>query len=97
MTQEDIAKNFPSYNDEEGANAILDLHGGIIGIAERVAELYGLKEIDINRAQRGDLIVVQAVLGESLAICTGRTAFAATYRGWAAIGRGENWLRAWRI
>lgn len=98
MTGIETAKPFRGYGNERDAFRTLARHGGVVGIAERVAREQGFEEIAPMKAQRGDIVLLDTPR-EALGVVdlTGRTVLtAARGGGWRRFAVSDA-KRAWRI
>ncbi|MBC2731386.1 hypothetical protein [Thiobacillus sp.] len=95
MTGVDIAAEFRGrYKTAKGARRVM--RGAMGEMMTRVAATYGMPEIDIRLAQRGDMVMIETPLGEALGICTGPTV-ACTGPDGLVFRPMSRALRAWRI
>ena len=93
VTGEDIAADLRgTYKDEQGAARVLKRLGGVAGIAAaRLGPAVGP-----SSAQIGDVVLVQFVGRDTLAVCMGNgTAMAPGVAGLVAVPTAQA-LRAWR-
>lgn len=95
MTGVDIAAEFRSrYKTARGARRVM--RGSMGEMMTRVAATYGMPEVHIRLAQRGDMVMIDTPLGEALGICTGATV-ACTGPDGLVFRPMARALRAWRI
>ena len=105
MTDEDVAKHLRGYKTLRGARYRIARYGGIQGLAEDVAERYGVEEVKPMFAQRGDCVVVRGdivdpetgtdeVLG--VVALSGHHVLVADEKGWREFPL-TSVVRAWRV
>ena len=67
LTGEDQRSRFPLYSSQEEAQAILDLHGGMIGL---LTAAFG-EQKSAAQAKRGDVVAIGGDKGTLAAVCIG--------------------------
>lgn len=92
MTGRDFMVDFPDYQDEAGAEAIIQQHGGVEGIATRCLG----DPIPVLKAQRGDVCSVDTEQGPALGICDGLVVWCAALRGLSFVPLAKARM-AWRV
>lgn len=99
VTGVDLCKEFRGYRGEEAAQQILDQHGGVLGVAQYLAEKFNIKRTNKSRAGAGDVVILMNDGRALLAIIgtDGRTAFAASKDGgWLRFPK-KSAIAAWKI
>ena len=98
MTGTDLADGFRSYASRQGANRLLKRKGGLRRICETVTKDYGIKEVPVLFARRGDVFLFKTKLGLTLGIVNlnGYEIISVRLRGLAVVPIRDG-LRAWRI
>lgn len=96
MTGVDLAEPFRGYKGKKQGFMVLKEHGGVKGIAESVADKFGIEEIDPAFAGRGDVCLFNIGQGDSLGIRAGEWIYAPGLEAIAAM-RLSLAKRAWRI
>lgn len=99
MTGTDLAGEFRGlYGSGEEAERIVSDSGGLKALCGSVAARFGLAEIPRAYARRGDVVLVPAGPGGSLAlaICDGRFALSTQESGLVAVPMASA-VKAWRV
>lgn len=96
ITGTDIAAAFRGYRSIEEAKVILDLYGGVGGVAEAVALEHGVYEVRCAQARRGDICLIDAGHGETLGVCVGENILCPGLKGLVSYPLLQA-IRAWEI
>ncbi len=96
ITKTDIAKDFRGYKNIDEAKIILDRFGGVGGVAEAVAQEYGVPQITALAARRGDICLIEAGHGETLGVCAGDHILCPGLKGLVSYPLLQG-IRAWKI
>lgn len=92
MTGRDLMAQFPAYDSDEGAQAILMAHGGMAGIWTHCLG----EPIAVAYAQRGDVVMMPTERGDAAGICLGSQAAFAAPVG-VACHALQQVTKAWRV
>ena len=95
MTGIDIATGLRGkYDSLESAEIILN--GPLVEFMDRAMKFYNIEEIPLSYAGRGDMVVFNSTLGQTLGILDGTQIISMGYEGIVMAPRGEA-FKAWRI
>ena len=101
ITGVDVAAAFRGYRTHEEATSIVQSFGGFAEMCDAIASKFGVPEVRLSFAQRGDLVLVQIDENSfALAIVDmdGIHAVTPGQYGLLSIGLlGKTCLKAWRI
>lgn len=101
VTGIDLASQFrDKYSDTRSACNLIKSYagGGLAEFADKVAEENGIKEVELNYATGGDVVLVTGDQGDTLGIVelNGREVLATGPEGLMRLPRA-NWKKAWKI
>jgi hypothetical protein len=97
LTEKDCYAEFRgSYRSIYSAVRVVKRYGSIAELAAAVARQFGLAEIPLNQAGRGDVVLVHEDKYDSLAIVEGLHALGASDKGVAHVRR-KFWKKAWKV
>jgi hypothetical protein len=101
MSGVDIAAKFRGkYDSKEAAYKIVKDYakGGVVEFADKLLREHGVKEVELNFATGGDVVLVDGDYGDTLGIVelNGREVLATGLNGLMRLPRAQ-WKKAWRI
>jgi hypothetical protein len=97
LTGKDCYADFRgSYRSIYSAVRVVKPYGSIAELAAAVASQFGLVEIPLNLAGRGDVVLVHENKYDSLAIVEGLHALGVSERGVVHVPR-KFWKKAWQV
>ena len=91
QTGTDFRLQFPPYENEEEAKAVLEFSGGLIALVDSV-----LEPIHRSRAMKGDLVLGPQEGGAALGICLGQNSAHVGPNGLVFFPTSTA-LKAWRV
>ncbi len=96
ITGIDLAGDYRNYKTKAEALLLLKKYGGVVGIAEAIAEEHGIPEVSALHAQRGDVCLFDIGRGDTLGVVAGEHIFAPGQNGLLGFPVLQA-VRAWRI
>lgn len=97
ITGVDLAATYRGYDSKEACREIIELHGGMAGLMESITAAHGLKECQIAFAKRGDLVLIDGSIGETIGIIALNSKPCAPARRGYTFADKADVIKAWSI